>query len=91
MRHDPIYHDRLNPMTPEQSRKTGLIVSGAYHSITQTIGSLEKLSSRPISLVRNQILSMEYHVYVRGKMILRASILNEIPVFSSSAKGGRRC
>jgi hypothetical protein len=34
--------------------------------------------------LRNQILSSEYHVYACGKIFLRASILNEIPNFSSS-------
>jgi hypothetical protein len=34
--------------------------------------------------LRNQILSSEYHVNACGKIFLRASILNEIPDFSSS-------
>ncbi|MCB2217306.1 hypothetical protein [Desulfofustis glycolicus] len=49
-----------------------------------TAGNLEKLSFRPISSLRNQILSSEYQVYACGKMFLRASILNENPNFSSS-------
>jgi hypothetical protein len=39
---------------------------------------------RPISSLRNQILSSAYRVYACGKIFLRASILNEIPNFSSS-------
>ena len=47
-------------------------------------GNLEKWPFLPISSLRNHNLSSEYHVYACGKMILRASILNEISNFSSS-------
>jgi hypothetical protein len=50
----------------------------------KTHGNPEKSSFRSISSLRNQILSSEYRVYACGKIFLRASILNEIPDFSSS-------
>ncbi len=53
--------------------------------------NLERLSFRPISPVRNQILSSEYRVYACGKIFLRASILSEIPNFSSSPGATRIC
>jgi hypothetical protein len=55
-------------------------------AITQ--GNPEKLSFRPISSLRNQILSSEYHAYASGKIFLRALILNEIAIFSSSPQAG---
>jgi hypothetical protein len=55
-------------------------------AITQ--GNPEKLSFRPISSLRNQILSTEYHVYACGKIFLLSLILNEIMIFSSSPQAG---
>jgi hypothetical protein len=51
-------------------------------------GNLEKLSFRPISSLRIQISSWQYHSYACGKIFVRASILNEIPILSSSPKDG---
>jgi hypothetical protein len=55
-------------------------------AITQ--GNPEKLLFRPISSLRNQILSSEYHVYACGKIFLRALILNEVAIFSSPPQAG---
>jgi hypothetical protein len=49
-------------------------------------GNLEKLSFRPISSLRNKILTFEYRTHICGKIFVRATILNKNPNSSSSPK-----
>jgi hypothetical protein len=48
------------------------------------LGNLDKVPFHPLSSLRNHFISWHHHAYVYGKMILRASILNEISNFSGS-------